>query len=62
VGLFIRKEYARNGAAAFCPGDRLVLYTAGITEQFDDHGIEEFGEPAPDRKPCSGNYRDWPQA
>jgi serine phosphatase RsbU (regulator of sigma subunit) len=28
----------------FGPGDRLILYTDGITETFDEKGVEEFGK------------------
>ena len=42
LGMFRDASYAA-GAATMMTGDRLVMYTDGVTEAFDD-GDEEFGE------------------
>ena len=39
----IRNAKFRSAKAELCQGDRLILYTDGVTEIFDDLG-EEFGE------------------
>ena len=44
LGLFPETEYA-SGSVPFCPGDRLFMYTDGLTEICDENG-EEFGEAA----------------
>ena len=42
LGVFPRHKFA-SGAAQLAPGDRLILYTDGVTEACDVAG-EEFGE------------------
>ena len=42
LGVFPRHKFA-SGAAQLAPGDRLILYTDGVTEACDA-GDEEFGE------------------
>ena len=41
-GLFEGAEY-REGTVALGPGDRLLLFTDGVTEAMDPHEVE-FGE------------------
>jgi len=42
LGVLERVDY-EHGKVSFHPGDRLILYTDGITETFDSEGKEEFG-------------------
>jgi phosphoserine phosphatase RsbU/P len=42
LGIFPQQSFA-SGSASLAPGDRVVLFTDGVTEAYDEEG-EEFGE------------------